>query len=261
MENVIEDAKNQTSPRPTLLNRVLLVEDNMLAQKATLFILKKFNCAIDTATTAEAALTQAKNNHYDIIFMDIGLPDRDGMEVTSEIRAWEKSQQKQPAMIFALTAHADEAHKQQCLKSGMDEVFHKPLMPEHKQAILERLIKVKNQAAEALDVPVIDWTQADKLAGGSRENAEQLLAATVRELPIEKKRIIDAYDAGQSGEVADLVHRLHGVLCYVGAPALKVALFNIENAITKNEPYQEQYNNLLQAIDNLIDAYQPSNES
>lgn len=245
------------TPDAISLNRVLLVEDNLLAQKATKFILEKFDCNIDVASSGEEALSQATQEKYDLIFMDIGLPDKDGFEVTTEIRAWENLNNKERTPIFALTAHADLDHKRHCTKVGMDEVLTKPLLQEHKQAILERYSDLKKSSSLTSDqvLPNIDWTQADKLSGGNREHAKQLLAATVAELPEEKDKIIQAYQDNDMACFADVVHRLHGVLCYVGTPALKSAIFTIEIALNKKEDIESHYHKLIMTIDNLINEH------
>ena len=102
--------------------KVLLVEDLPLAAKIARFILGDLNCDVDVATNGADALQKAQDSNYDLIFMDVGLPDATGFEVTSKIR---KAGVRVP--IYALTAHTDADHRDQAIASGMTGFLTKPL--------------------------------------------------------------------------------------------------------------------------------------
>ncbi|MFI4957316.1 MAG: response regulator [Gammaproteobacteria bacterium] len=102
--------------------KVLLVEDLPLAAKIARFILGDLNCDVDVATNGAEALQKAQSNAYDLIFMDVGLPDATGFEVTSRIR---KAGVQVP--IYALTAHTDADHRDQAIAAGMTGFLTKPL--------------------------------------------------------------------------------------------------------------------------------------
>lgn len=104
---------------------VLLVEDNALIQKVTVSILNKLRCYVDSATTAQAAVELAAHQSYDLVFMDIGLPDHDGFWTTWQIRQILPSYAATP--IIALTAHLDEEYRHMCLAAGMNDILSKPL--------------------------------------------------------------------------------------------------------------------------------------
>jgi len=116
--------------------RVLLVEDQQIAAIVVMNILTSLGCRVDLAQDGQTAIRLAQENTYDIIFMDIGLPDADGYEVTRRIRLSELNKGTHMPII-ALTAHVDEENKQQCITAGMDGVYLKPL--------------TKSKAAEILD--------------------------------------------------------------------------------------------------------------
>jgi two-component system sensor histidine kinase/response regulator len=105
--------------------RILLVEDNLINQRVTLHFLKELGCSADVAHNGILALKLFKKNTYDLILMDIGLPDMDGFMVCQKIRALERKDQHIP--IIALTAYASENDKQKCLNAGMDNVLTKPI--------------------------------------------------------------------------------------------------------------------------------------
>lgn len=105
---------------------VLLVEDSIVIQKVHFTMLESLGCRVDIASDGKEALKLFKKRKYDIILMDVGLPDISGIEVTAKMRAMEnKNQNKTP--IFALTTHSDPKIHQKCLDAGMNEVAIKPI--------------------------------------------------------------------------------------------------------------------------------------
>ena len=107
--------------------KILLVEDNLMNQKVVMFNLKKLNCEITPVSNGKEALEIFKNNNYDLILMDIMLPEMNGYEITIEIRKFEKLNNiTNPVAIIALTANTYENDKEKCLSVGMNEYLSKP---------------------------------------------------------------------------------------------------------------------------------------
>jgi CheY-like chemotaxis protein len=98
--------------------KILLVEDHLIAQKMVSLVLGSLNCQVEIAADGKTALEKSQMTDYDLILMDIGLPDIDGHTVTEKIRKNEKNTRRVP--IVALTAHADESEKTKASRSGMD---------------------------------------------------------------------------------------------------------------------------------------------
>ncbi len=107
--------------------QVLLVEDNEIAAISAKTILEENGCQVTVANAGEEALKLTENQIFDLIFMDIGLPDKNGMEVSEIIRKREKANSLKPVPILALTGHGKEAEAE-CLNAGMNRVFSKPLL-------------------------------------------------------------------------------------------------------------------------------------
>ena len=119
--------------------KIMLVEDILIAQKLTTLTLKKLGCDIDTADTGSQAIKLYNENQYDLIFMDLGLPDIDGLTVTENIRKIENDK-KQQVPIVALTAHTDNDCKKACHKCGINDILEKPLTEEHAQQVIDKFI-------------------------------------------------------------------------------------------------------------------------
>lgn len=107
--------------------KILLVEDNLMNQKVVMFNLKKLECEITAVSNGKDALETFKNNKYDIVLMDIMLPEMNGYEITIEIRKIEQiNQVANPVTIIALTANTYENDKEKCLSVGMNDYLSKP---------------------------------------------------------------------------------------------------------------------------------------
>lgn len=118
--------------------KILLVEDNPLVQKVTATIMQSCHCEVDLARDGQTALDKIQQQIYDLIIMDIGLPDIDGHNVTMKIREFEKNIRHTP--IVALTAHASEKERAEGLKAGMDDYFSKPLTLPLAKQILQQYV-------------------------------------------------------------------------------------------------------------------------
>lgn len=92
-----------------------------------MFNLKKLNYNITAKTNGREALEEVRNNTFDLILMDIMLPEMNGMEITEEIRKLEKQNKvKNPVPIIALTANTYDNDREKCLSVGMNEYLAKP---------------------------------------------------------------------------------------------------------------------------------------
>ncbi len=118
--------------------KVLLVEDDVLSQKVCGSLLQELGCDVELAHNGQIALEKLSQT-YDLIFMDIGLDDISGLTVTRSIRQREQQQATPPVPIVALTAHASEQDKQECLAAGMTGFLTKPVMHNDLQQILVKL--------------------------------------------------------------------------------------------------------------------------
>ena len=105
--------------------KILLAEDNTINQKVALRIFEKMGYRIDIAANGYEALEAVKNINYDIVFMDLFMPEMDGFSATENIRK-EFSEDRRP-VIIAMTANAFNEDKNECLAKGMDDYISKPL--------------------------------------------------------------------------------------------------------------------------------------
>ncbi|MGE0018501.1 MAG: response regulator [Draconibacterium sp.] len=126
--------------------KILLVEDNLMNQKVVMFNLKKLDCEILAAVTGSQAVNLFKNNVFDLVLMDIMLPEMDGYEITGVIRKIEKENNvENPVPIIALTANTYDNDKEKCFNAGMNDYISKPF---NARQLIEMIEKYMPQASE-----------------------------------------------------------------------------------------------------------------
>lgn len=118
--------------------KALLVEDLKIAQKVASLTLAQLNCETDIAETGAQALELASKQRYDIIFVDLGLPDTDGATVTKTIRRTKGKNSITP--IVALTAHSETNLKEAWIEIGFDAFLEKPLTLQAAQIVLGKFV-------------------------------------------------------------------------------------------------------------------------
>lgn len=120
--------------------KVLIVEDNDIARLMETKVVKQCHCEVDSAATGAQALDLIHHEHYDLILMDIGLPDTTGLELTKKIRS-EKSE-NQTVPIVALTAHDNDVSQENAVQVGMNSYIVKPLTTEKCEEVLKSFVVV-----------------------------------------------------------------------------------------------------------------------
>jgi CheY-like chemotaxis protein len=121
--------------------RILLAEDNPINQKVAQMHLEKLGHTVECANNGKIAFEMYTKNDYDLIFMDIQMPEMDGIQATIRIREFEKDiQLKNPIRIIALTANAMKGDKEACLEAGMNNYMSKPFKPSELNQVLQENI-------------------------------------------------------------------------------------------------------------------------
>jgi len=109
--------------------RILLAEDSLLNQKLAVGLLSKWGHTVTVANNGLEAVSAATQQHFDLVLMDIMMPEMNGFEATEAIRRQERERGGR-VPIVALTAHALKGDRERCLEAGMDAYVSKPVRQE-----------------------------------------------------------------------------------------------------------------------------------
>lgn len=124
----------------------LVVEDNLINQRLIKILLQEYSIAVHTAANGNEAVKLCEQNSFDIIFMDIDMPEKNGIIATQEIKDTLKPHKNMP--IVALTAMAMEGDKEMLLREGLDDYISKPLTREKLENILNKYLKRTEKAKQ-----------------------------------------------------------------------------------------------------------------
>lgn len=120
--------------------RILLAEDNIVNQKVALKLLEKFGYRADLATNGAEAVQMIESTPYDLVLMDVEMPEMNGCDATSAIRSHEKNTRRH-VPIVAMTANAMKGDRERCLEAGMDDYLSKPINPQALADMIERYLQ------------------------------------------------------------------------------------------------------------------------
>lgn len=118
--------------------RILLAEDEKINQLAMRMLLKQAGFETETADNGRQVLDLLAEREFDCVLMDIQMPNMDGLEATRAIRSGSVSESATSIPVFALTAHAMESDRNECLNAGMTDFLTKPVVIEDVQRMLRK---------------------------------------------------------------------------------------------------------------------------
>ena len=133
------DLKGTLSPL-----QILLVEDSLVNQKLAIGLMEKHGHSVDVANNGKEALAALAFGQFDVVLMDVEMPEMDGLEATAVIRERER-QTGQHVPIIAMTAHAMKGDRQRCLEAGMDDYVSKPIRAQRLFETLESVLPRHHQ--------------------------------------------------------------------------------------------------------------------
>jgi CheY-like chemotaxis protein len=149
------------APQPEQTLRILLAEDNAFNQKLAVRLLQKWGHNVTVAGNGKEALARVEHEAFDVVLMDVQMPEMDGLEATAAIRAREHANHTH-LPIIAMTAHAMKGDKERCLAAGMDDYVSKPLKTSELQAALARVASHSPLTTEQCSYPVFPDTKLEE---------------------------------------------------------------------------------------------------
>ncbi|WP_298442662.1 two-component sensor histidine kinase BarA [uncultured Ferrimonas sp.] len=230
--------------RDKLPLRVLAVDDNPANLKLIATLLGEMVEQVDLAGGGRDALALCKQAPYDAIFMDIQMPDMDGLHTTELVRA---DSQNRHCPIIAVTAHMLGQEREEILAVGMDDYLTKPIDEQALRERLTRWAKPNNHASN----DSIDWPLALSQAGGNSTLAKEMLGLLIESLPETQRGLDQAILMGDNAALQQGIHKLHGATCYSGVPALQKLCAELETSLKKGASINDLEPELLELQDQL----------
>jgi signal transduction histidine kinase/DNA-binding response OmpR family regulator len=211
--------------------RILLVEDHPINQRVAVALFAQLGHAVDTASHGREALEMGTANDYDVVFMDVHMPEMDGLEATRRWRA--QSGDSRRPWIVALTAAALSEEREACLTCGMNDYLSKPVrLAELRRALQSAREELDSGgglgggiAAPMPELPGVAWAgvlaQVRELAADDGEEVvRSILQMLAEDTPVHLQKLQAAAAARDLETMAKEAHSLRGVAGNVGATQL-----------------------------------------
>ncbi len=192
--------------------RILMAEDNPVNRKLAITILTKAGFTVEAAVNGKQALAALEKNHYDILLMDVQMPEMDGFEATAIIRASKTPYANMP--ILAMTAHAMQGDREKCLKAGMNDYLTKPIQP---KTLIETIFTWVNKSKECpMSTQTLDPTKPSPVnieaalerCGGDREFLDEMLNEF---LEFSRTQIVQLTEAIEKSDLPVMTREAHSI--------------------------------------------------
>jgi two-component system sensor histidine kinase/response regulator len=198
--------------------RILLAEDNLINQALAVRLLQKRGHSVAVAGNGIEALRLLKEQAFDLVLMDVQMPEMGGFEATASIRASEQTTGGH-IPIVAMTAHAMKGDRERCLSGGMDGYVAKPVRPEELWKVLETVVvgpKPSVRLPEGVAEMTLDRSQLLDRVDGDLGFLEELIAIFAADCPRALAEIRDAISRGDAEGLNRAAHAFRGAAANFG---------------------------------------------
>jgi len=231
--------------------RVLLCDDNAINQKVAVRLLQQMGYQPDLAGNGVEGLAALERKAYDLIFMDVQMPEMDGLEATRIIRDRQHDKSRFPnyqgsIIIIAMTASAMPGDRDKCIASGMDDYLAKPVRPEDMRSIIERWASAAakktptptpsqtetatgaNDSGVDPHLPPVEMERLLDFSDGNVENLRELVTLYVKQTTEQLEQLTAAVQSGSIEEVRRLAHSCAGASSTCGMVRIVPLLRELE---------------------------------
>jgi len=230
---------------------ILVVEDNITNQQVALGILKKLGVRADVAANGVEALKALESIPYDLVLMDVQMPEMDGLEATRRIRDTQSAALNHKLPIIAMTAHAMQSDRDRCYSAGMNDYLSKPVEPQALIRILEKWLSETGPETPDLNQPrevssrgvrfteqppanvtpqlsVFDRVVLMKRLLDDEELARVIVSGFVEDIPLRIQDLRECLDRGDVYSAERQAHTIKGAAANIGAEALRALAYEME---------------------------------
>ena len=218
--------------------KILLAEDNLINQKVAIRTLNSAGYEVDAVMNGEQAVRAHTQNNYDLILMDVQMPEVDGFAATKMIRALAEPKNKIP--IIAITAHALIGDREKCIEAGMDEYVPKPMVARDIIRLIDHFLKVdykddKKVVDEVYDLRLFDFERLKQISLGDEVFEKDLLTDYLVDAEHKLQLLRELHTANEVKKIIDMAHTLKGSSYSVGAKLVGDEALGIEVSARNND--------------------------
>jgi CheY-like chemotaxis protein/HPt (histidine-containing phosphotransfer) domain-containing protein len=206
--------------------KVLLAEDSLVNQKLAVSLLKQAGHDVFVVSNGRDAVEAVEREHFDLVLMDVQMPEMDGFDATRQIRLREQGTQRH-VPILAVTAHAMKGDRERCLLAGMDSYISKPIRSAELHQRIDELTAANaaRPAERKAPDPVApdpvagdwDWSTALATVQGSEELLREIIEAFLEEAPRQVAAMHEALAGSDAALLRRASHTIKGAVRYFGA--------------------------------------------
>jgi two-component system sensor histidine kinase/response regulator len=220
--------------------KILVAEDNDINQKVALSLLEKQGHTVVLAANGIEAISLWETGKFDLVFMDVQMPQMDGLVATAVIRERESPTGKRTPIV-AMTAHAMKGDRERCLKAGMDEYVPKPIQAHALFEVVSRVtsligkdspivaVDADRDLASAVNVTdVVDFKSTMERFGGDQELLKQAATVFLEIYPSLVSKVRTAFIERDANSLELASHTLKGSISNFGAPSACDLAFKLE---------------------------------
>ncbi|MCP4440743.1 MAG: PAS domain S-box protein [Aureispira sp.] len=227
--------------------RVLVVEDNLTNQKLIAKILEFWSCHYIIANNGKEALEVIRRKPFDLVLMDLHMPEMDGYTTTTKIRGLTTSQNSE-IPIIALTAAALSDEKSRVFEVGMNEFLTKPFSPKQLRDLFTKYVSIKPNKIIDVQLPTkktktamkIDLSYLRELSGDDNEFIADILSTFLEENPKDIASTQEAMQNKDIPQIGKLAHKMKSSFQMLGIEDVRLLAFNIEQGAKKEEASFEE---------------------
>jgi CheY-like chemotaxis protein/HPt (histidine-containing phosphotransfer) domain-containing protein len=218
--------------------RILLAEDNIVNQKVALKMIEKLGYRADPVSNGLEAVNALRTVPYDLVLMDIQMPEMDGIEATRVIRKDRSTQVlNRNIPIIAMTAHTMKGDREKCIEEGMNDYLSKPIQAKELAAALDRWIAEGGQSqrpqrpSEAKQTgSIFDMDDLLRRVDGDKEFLAEIVSLFLQDMPKQMNILAQALTDNDASLCYRQAHTIKGASANLGAKAMQIVASEIETA-------------------------------
>ena len=229
-----------TTERQKKKQKILVAEDNPINQKVVMCLLDSFGYPADVVGNGKEALAAVAEHVYDLVLMDVQMPEMDGLHATRLIRKGEIETHRH-LPIIAMTAGAMTGDREKCLNAGMDAYIAKPVEPKrlleaierfftddhHNQSTVESAPKNISTTSQ-FDLPIVNRNEAVKRVLGNEKLLDELLQTFADGLSGQIQTLQSALNKKNADVLASQAHQLKGAAANLSAEQIRMCAYDFE---------------------------------